>query len=215
MALNTRKSVLSVLIAVALVAAACGDGDVDTPVEETATATPTDDGTSPSPGETSPGATQSPDNGDDIAWATCEHPEGIQVSYPEGWHVNSGETLPACSAFDPEPFDVPDATEFLEAAALLSVERVDFETIIGPDARAGEVLNERDQLIDGQDALRIETESSGDALLPEGLRSTRWFVLLDENRTLTLTTHQVEGNDYERNRRVLDQMAERLQLPNS
>jgi hypothetical protein len=211
MALNFRKSVLSVLTAVALVAAGCGDGDVETPVEETATAAPTDDGTSPS----RDGAQSPEDNGDDIAWATCEHPEGIQVSYPEGWHVNSGETLPACSAFDPEPFDVPDATEFLEAAALLSVERVDFETITGPDARAGRVLNERDQLIDGQDALRIETESSGDALLPEGLRSTRWFVLLDENRTLTLTTHQVEGTDYERNRRVLDQMAERLQLPDS
>ncbi len=210
MVLNFRRILLSMLTAVALVAAACADGDVDDPVEETVTnGTPTDGATSPSPG-----GTQSPD-GDDIAWATCEHPEGIQVSYPEGWHVNSAGTLPACSAFDPEPFEVPEASEFLEAAALLSVERVDFETIAGPDARAGEVLDERDQLIDGQDALRVETESSGDALLPEGLRSTRWFVLLDENRTLTLTTHQVEGNDYERNRQVLDQMAQRLELPDS
>ncbi len=209
MVLNFRQSVLSVLIAVALVATACGDGDADVPVEETATnGTPTDDGTSPSPDET-----QSPD-GDDMAWATCEHPEGIRVSYPEGWHVNSGATHPACSAFDPEPFEVPEATEFLDAAALLSVEQVDFETITSPDARAGRVLNERDQLIDGQDALRIESESEGDALLPEGLRSTRWFVLLGENRTLTLVTHQVEGADYERNRQILDQMAMRLELPN-
>lgn len=206
MVLNFRKSVLSLLTVVALVAIACGDGDVDT----AANGTPTGDATTPPPGET-----QTPDgeNGDDIAWATCEHPEGIQVSYPEGWHVNTGEILPACSAFDPEPFEVPEASEFLEAAALLSVEQVDFETITGPDARAGEVLDERDQLIDGQDALRIETESTGDALLPAGLRSTRWFVLLGENTTLTMVTHQVEGNDYERNRRVLDQMAERLELP--
>lgn len=206
MALNIRRSLLSLVTAIALVATACADGNVDEPVEETGA----NRTTSPSPGETpSPNG----EDGDDIAWAACEHPGGIQVSYPEGWHVNSGGTLPACSAFDPEPFEVPEASEFLEAAALLSVEQVDFETITGPDARAGEVLNQRDQLIDGQDALRIETESTGDALLPGGLRSTRWFVLLDDNRTLTLTTHQVEGNDYERNRRVLDQMAERLQLP--
>ena len=212
MAPSFRKVVLTMLTAVALLTTACGDADVDPPVQETATdATPTDVGTSPSADETQ----NSDEDGEDIAWATCEHPEDIQVSYPEGWHVNSGGTLPACSAFDPEPFEVPDATEFLEAAALLSVEQIDFETITGPNARAGEVLNERDQLIDGQDALRIETESTGDALLPEGLRSTRWFVLLGETRTLTLTTHQVEGNDYERNRRVLDQMAQRLQLPDS
>jgi hypothetical protein len=198
MASNLRKSVLC---AVALVAAACGGGDVETPAEETATSA------------AAPGGTQSPD-GDDIAWATCDHPEGIRVFYPEGWHVNSGQTLPACSAFDPEPFDVPDATEFLEAAALLSVEQIDFDTIIDPDSRTGRVLNERDQLIDGQDALRVETESGGDALLPEGLRSTRWFVLLDENSTLTMVTHQVEGADYERNRQFLDQMAMRLELPN-
>lgn len=205
---NFRKTALIVLIAVALVVTACGEGDVDVPVEETATsATPTDGGTSPSPDET-----PSPD-GDDLAWATCEHPEGIRVTYPEGWHVNSGQTLPACSAFDPEPFEVPEATEFLEAAALLSVEQVDFETITSPDARAGRVLVEREQMIDGQEALRVETESDGDALLPDGLRSTRWFVRLGDNRTLTLVTHQVEGADYERNKQFLDHMAMRLELP--
>ncbi|HVL50819.1 MAG TPA: hypothetical protein VM754_04890 [Actinomycetota bacterium] len=211
MILNFRKGVLSVLTVLALAATACGDADVDAPVDETPTNGPTDGETSPSPDET-----QSPDgdNGDDIAWATCEHPEGIRVSYPEGWHVNSGETMPACSAFDPEPFDVPEATEFFGAAALLSVEQVDFETITSPDARMGRRLNERDQLIDGQDALRIETESEGDAMFPAGMRSTRWLVLLGESRTLTLTTHQVEGADYERNRQVLDQMATRLELPN-
>ncbi|MDQ4143243.1 MAG: hypothetical protein M3198_05745 [Actinomycetota bacterium] len=202
------------LIALSLITAGCGRTQ-DQGAEERTTPPANNESSPTAPAATqapTPGSSPTPTNGG-IQWATCDHPEGITVSYPQGWRVNSGETLPACSAFNPQPFEVPRATEFFDAAVLLSIERVDFQTITDADARAGRVISRREEMVDGHDAVRTETESEGDALLPEGTRSTRWFVVFGRDRTLTLVTHEVDGSDYESNRNTLDEMISRLELP--
>lgn len=136
------------------------------------------------------------------------------MEYPASWHVNSGDTLPPCSAFDPEPLDVPEAQEFFDAGVLLSVEPVDYATIADPAAQAGRELDRRDTMVDGHDAVRIQTEAQGDALLPDGTRSTRWIVVLGRDETLTMTTHETgAAEEYETHRDVLDEMVTRLELP--
>lgn len=198
-----------------LILSACNGGQEleaaqEPPPSPTSTATPA--GTS-GPGDEGP-ADEDGEEGDDIQWASCEHPSGVSVDYPEGWHVNEGSTLPACSAFDPEPLDVPEATEFLSSAVLLTVEPVDFAAAADPQSRTGEVIEEREQMVDGHDAVRFEQEAQGDALLEEGTRTTRWLIVLDREETLTLVTHQVgDPQEYESNQRILDLMVPRLQLP--
>ena len=36
----------------------------------------------------------------------CASPLGFQIAYPEGWSVNSGDTVPPCTRFGPTAFDV-------------------------------------------------------------------------------------------------------------
>ena len=75
------------------------------------------------------------------------------------------------------------------------------------------MLDRHEQLVDGHDAVRIETKSEGDALPGEGVRSTQWLVVLGAEQTLVAATHDVEGPDYDRNQAVLDEMVHRLQIP--
>ena len=219
------RQLVVVLTSLLMLMTACDDGN-DTTAQSQATRPPTPATTasaSPSPSATptqtpSPSPAPSPtptEDSDDATreWASCEHPEGLTVEYPADWHVNEGETLPACSAFDAESIKVPKNQEFVDVGVLLSAEPVPFSRVAGPEAQTGEVLDRREQLVDGHDAIRIETRSEGDALLGEGIRSTRWLVVLGAEQTLIATTHDVEGQDYEQNQEVLDAMVERLQIP--
>jgi hypothetical protein len=63
----------------------------------------------------------------------------------------------------------------------------------------------------GRPAVRAETVSTGDGLLPEGIRSYRYAVDLD-GRTLVAVTRDVEGLDYAGNQDVVDAMMASLEL---
>lgn len=231
----TRRQTTAVIGVVAVLLAGCNTtagqdtAQPPTPTQaattETATASPSP-APSPTAGETSPEETAppekteapeetaTPDGDQSRQWASCEHPDGITVEYPKGWRVNDGDTLPTCSAFDPDPLDVPDAQGFFDAAALLSIEPVDFATVADPEAQMGNEVSRRQELVDGHDAVRVETEADGDGLLDEGTRSTRWMIVLGREETLTFTTHETgDSDEYEQHRDVLDEMVTRLELP--
>lgn len=205
-----RRALLGTIAAAALLLPACADPSV----EEDASATPTGQSTEPAASPTAGATTGSPAAAGEGQWSTCEHPEGVVVSYPAGWQVNQGGALPACSAFDPAALEIPAGQETFDAAVLLSVDPVDFAAAVDPETISGEVLDRSEAFVDGHDAVRIETRSEGNTLLPEGGRSTRWFVVFGRERTLSLVTHEVGSeDDYETEQQVLDQMVERLQLP--
>ncbi len=220
---------LAAAIAAITVVAACEGGRDDvareTPqptVRDMMTATPTATPTGEHPPTVTPRVTPtemstpapSPsETGDATEWASCEHPEGIAVDYPVDWHVNDGDVLPKCSAFDRQPLDVPENQEFFDAAVMLRVEPVGFSRIADPEHGSGEVLDRSAEMVDGHDAVRVETRASGDGLLPDDLRSTRWFVVAGREKTLVAVTYDVQGRHYSRNRDVLDRMVRRLQIP--
>lgn len=145
----------------------------------------------------------------------CTHPrDGFSVSYPAGWITNSGEVLPACTAFNPEPFEIPPASEMpFDIAVVIYVETVPYETIT-ESSRWERILSDEPITIDGRDARRVEAESTGEGLAPPGMRSLRYVVDLGNGRALVGTTNDV-GTDYQRNQEILGRMMISLDLPST
>ncbi|HWH36010.1 MAG TPA: hypothetical protein VNT56_11920 [Acidimicrobiales bacterium] len=202
------RRLFAVLAAVALAAAACG-GD-----EETAAPLPPTTASSTSPSTMAPATTAPASTATSAAtseWPTCRRPRGFfSVAYPPDWSTNTGEVSPPCTFFHPEPFTVPEATEVVDLAVMLRVERVPFETVGEPGETERE-LSRRQTTVAGAPAVVVEAESTGDALLPAGVRTYRYAVDLD-GQTLVAATYAVGGLDYETNKGVLDRMMESLTL---
>lgn len=208
----------AVVAAVAVVLAACGGGDEDferteppatvpTPTAA-ATASPT-----PSP-QTTPTPTPTQAETDDVAtWASCTNEEhGYTVEHPEDWQTNDGVVLPPCSLFDPGEVEVERGTEIpLDIAVAIRVEPVSLERITR-GGRGEEELDREEATAAGRDAVRREVEATGDALRPAGLRSTFWYVSLDEGQTLVASTHDAGDVSYGEKQDVLHRMIESLKV---
>ena len=133
-----RLRILALFGALALLAAACGDDD-----GETAATTTTSE---PATTSTDPTTTTDPIEG----WQRCENPEGFSVAHPREWTTNDGSVTEACSLFDPEPFDVPEATDARVAAISAYVDDVPFHEVAAP----GDEHDRAISVVDGHQAVR-------------------------------------------------------------
>lgn len=144
----------------------------------------------------------------------CESPEGFSIAYPGSWSVNSGETVPECTRFAPEPFTVPPGTDARVGAVTASVETVPFDRVAA--VGRNQELSRTETTVDGRTAVRIERASVGEGLYPAGVRTTAYVVELsaddDGPRTLVVNTIGLPQFDYARNVRVLDRMIETLTI---
>ncbi|MGY2129245.1 AMIN-like domain-containing (lipo)protein [Blastococcus sp. SYSU DS0617] len=144
----------------------------------------------------------------------CESPAGFAISYPEGWAVNSGETVSACTRFAPESFSVPPATDARVGSVTASVETIPFDRIASSQAAQAE--DRRETTVDGHRAVRIQRVSAGEGLYPPGIRMTSYVVELepgdDGPRTLVVDTVGLPQFDYARNVRMLDRMIETVEI---
>ncbi len=144
----------------------------------------------------------------------CESPAGFTISYPEGWAVNSGETVPACTRFAPESFDVPPGTDARVGSVTASVEDIPFDRVASPQTPGPGGRTET--TVDGHRAVRIEQVSAGQGLYPPGIRMTGYVVELepadDGPRTLVVNTVGLPQFDYPRNVRILDRMVQAMEL---
>ena len=135
---------------------------------------------------------------------------GFTVTYPAGWHTNSGEVIPACSAFDPEPVQIPAQSEMpFGIAVVISAQDVAFDR--APEPQFERVLASERVTIAGRPAMRLEVESTGEGLADRGLRTTRYAIDLGGGRSLIATTNATDGS-YEANKAVLAQMLDSLVL---
>lgn len=197
---RVRRPVSTLTLAAGLFVAACnGDGNQVGDPTTTTTTTP-ETTTTREGGTTTPTAT--PGFGQ-----SCTHEERgvtIVVRYPDEWHVNEGDGF-ACSAFDPDPVQLRPATEYpADLAVVVRVEPVSFERASQPDAVV--IEDEHRTEVDGRRAVRLEVISTGEGLRPSGERSVRWLVDAGPERSIVAHTSQVEGNDFETSKRVLDEM---------
>lgn len=192
--MSTRRVLLAAAAALLLAASACGgssEGEPETVTTETETET-----------EAS--------GGDELA-ERCENPDaGYAVRYPAGWHTNDGSVTAPCSFFDPEPFELPEASEPPPLA--VSISREPFALAdLASESPATRVLASEEVEVAGRPALRRETESTGDGLLPAGVRSLEYLVDLD-GETLVAATRSHGGLTFERNGEVLQEMVATLEL---
>lgn len=192
--MSTRRVLLAAAAAALLLAAsACGgnsEGEPETVTTETETET-------------------EPSGGDELA-ERCENPDaGYAVRYPAGWHTNDGSVTAPCSFFHPEPFELPEASEPPPLAVSISREPIALADLAG-ESPATRVLASEEVEVAGRPALRRETESTGDGLLPAGVHSLEYLVDLD-GETLVAVTRSQSGLDFERNGEVLQQMVATLE----
>lgn len=191
--MSTRRVLLAAAAALLLAASACGgnsEGEPETVTTETETET-------------------EPSGGDELA-ERCENPDaGYAVRYPAGWHTNDGSVTAPCSFFHPEPFELPEASEPPPLAVSISREPIALADLAG-ESPATRVLASEEVEVAGRPALRRETESTGDGLLPAGVHSLEYLVDLD-GETLVAVTRSQSGLDFERNGEVLQQMVATLE----
>lgn len=144
----------------------------------------------------------------------CTNPEhDFSVSYPAGWHTNDGDVIAPCTAFDPEPVEVPPQSEIpFEISIVFTVEEVPFGELTRP-SEFEEILFS-DRLTGGKrEAMLVEAESTGEGLAPPGMRTLRYAIDLGDGRTLVATTHNSNEAEYERDKEILKQMVQSLELP--
>jgi hypothetical protein len=135
---------------------------------------------------------------------------GFTVAYPAGWHTNTGEVIPACSAFDPEPVQVPAQSEMpFDIAAVFSVQEMPFDR--AGDPQFERVLSSERVTVAGRSAVRAEVESTGEGLADRGLRTLRYTIDLGGGRSLVATTNRTDAS-YDANREILARMVESLEI---
>ncbi|WP_052307402.1 hypothetical protein, partial [Coleofasciculus chthonoplastes] len=154
---------------------------------------------------------QQPEDNSPIALSqTCTN-EAVSytVSYPQGWVTNSGSVVEQCKVFDPESISLPEQSESFDEAVHIRVDKIPFERVAREDNQTSQELSRRQTTIDGYQAVVVENKATGIGLIPEGVRSYLYFVDLD-GQTLIGTTYDMQGQRYQRNKQVLDQMMNSL-----
>ncbi len=203
---------LSLVVAFSLVTGACGDGggtDAGDSTGTTSTSTASTTTTTTSADETT---TTSQADGVVLAQSCTNREDGYGIQFPQGWSTNEGEVVPPCRYFHPQAFEVPEATEVFDLAITVRVDDVPFTRVTSEEDSLGErVLSREETTVAGHQAVRVEVQSTGDALLPEGVHSYRYHVDVDGG-TLTATTHDVGDVGYEGNKDIVDQMMETLEF---
>ena len=171
-----------------------------------------DEGTVPPPAPDA-GPTVGAEPGPAGEWQSCDNEEaGFTVSYPADWSTNEPDGLPACSVFDPDAIELPEASEIpLDLAVIVRREPVAQPELLEEDMFE-EQLSVEETTVADRPAAGVESRATGAGLIDEGTVSYRYYVDLGGGETLIAETHDVPGSDYERNRRVLDEMLDTLEL---
>lgn len=132
--------------------------------------------------------------------------EGYAVAFPEGWHTNPDGALGPCSVFHPQPFRIPVDSEMpVELAVMIGFEAVPFADLTG-EMLGRRVISREAARVDGREAMRMLSESTGDGLHEPGLRAYQFFVDLGDT-TMIATTYDADAEPaFERRRRILDAM---------
>jgi hypothetical protein len=201
------RPLLALLAVLALLGlGACGNDAEEAPppsppAEEVIPAPPEDAEPPPTPQDEEP---------PEAAVRECTNePDAYTVEYPQDWEINAGDTEPPCSYFDPDPIDLPEAQEApLDIAVSIRREPANLDRVSGEDPTI-EVLERETTEVDGRDAIHRLTESTGGGLRPEGIRAYQYLVDL-AGETLIASTYDVDGEDFDANREVLDAMMESL-----
>jgi hypothetical protein len=191
---------IAAALVLAIAVAACGDSS------DGVTAPPS---AQPGATTTAPPATEQPDT------QSCAAPErGYRLEFPKRWYTNDAGIAEPCRFFHPEPFTLAPRTEATGIAINVRLNPVGFREV-APDpegSSSSEVLGHRTTTVDGRAAVRAETRTTGQGLLPSGTRVTGWFVDAGDGTLVATTSEAAAAGRYDDNVNVLDAMMRSLRL---
>lgn len=219
--MQLRFSALAFAALVLVLSACVADDTADTTVPtsetsvtEASTTTSTDATTTSSTTESSTTTTTTtpPRAGGELI--ACESPEGYSIRYPASWSTNSGDVVPECGQFHPDPFEVPISDERV-AAITVYIDPVRFADVVTPVDETE--LERAATAVDGLQAVRLEYETDGGGLWPEGTPITTYAIDVssgvdDEPATMFVDTIGLTPFDYETNQVILDRMARSIDI---
>ncbi|WP_036484199.1 hypothetical protein [Myxosarcina sp. GI1] len=136
---------------------------------------------------------------------------GYQINYPQGWQTNPGTVISPCQIFDPQSAIVPKNTESIDKAIYLRVEENVTFDLVTKENKHERHLSRQMTTIENRRAMKIESESTGKALLPSGTRTYSYIIDLD-NSTLIALTYNLAGDRYQTNKQVLDRMMKTIKF---
>lgn len=137
---------------------------------------------------------------------------GYTVNYPNGWMTNSGDVLHACQVFDPRSINLPERSSSFDEAIHLRFDSIPYEEAADTEDITETILSRRETTVDGYEAVVEESESTGRALLPQGVRSYTYVINLDDGEIMVASTYDIATQNYTRNKQVLDQMISSLRF---
>lgn len=145
--------------------------------------------------------------------SSCEGADGTYtIEYPEGWHTNEGDVTTPCSRFAEEPVEVEAQTGGApEQPVVVEVLPVELDRASDPGRASRETARD-ETTVDGRDAVVVEWTSTGEAAVPEGIRSYRYLVDLGEDRTLMVAAYEIGEPPFDEYRQAVDAMVESLDL---
>lgn len=144
------------------------------------------------------------------AWDRCRSEAlGYSIAYPAGWHTDG-----KCSFFDPEPFTVPENSDFYGTALEVQVPQESFENIVRgfTDERFARTISRRDVIVGGRRAVLAESEATGEGLFERGFRTYAYVVDVPGRPPIVVQATRAPGTEWAGRRAIADRAVRSLQL---
>ena len=143
-------------------------------------------------------------------WPRCESTAlGYSIAYPPGWHHDR-----TCAFFDPEPFTVPENSDFYGAALEVQVAQDSWANVVRglTDARFARVLSRRELRVSGRRTVLAEVESTGAGLYERGYRVYAYVVDVPGRQPAIVQATRKPGQAWAGRKAVADRAVRSLRV---
>jgi hypothetical protein len=145
-----------------------------------------------------------------VPWPRCASPTlGYSIAYPPGWRHDRH-----CAFFDPEPFTVPENSDFYGAALEVQVAQDSWANVVRglTDERFFSTISRRDVRVNGRRATLAEVESTGAGLFERGYRLYAHVVDVPGRPPVVVQATRRPGAQWGNRKAVADRAVRSLRL---
>jgi hypothetical protein len=143
-------------------------------------------------------------------WPRCRNAAlGYSIAYPPGWRHDR-----SCAFFDPEPFTVPQNSDFYGTALEVQVAQDSWANVVGglTDDRFARVISRRDARVNGRRAVLVELEATGAGLYERGYGTYAYVVDIAGRPPVIVQATRRPGNEWAGRKAVADRAVRSLRV---
>ena len=143
-------------------------------------------------------------------WPRCESAAlGYSIAYPPGWHHDRN-----CAFFDPQPFTVPESSDFYGAALEVQVAQDSWANVVRglTDRRFTRVISRRDLRMEGRRAVLAEVQATGAGLYERGHRVYAYVVEVAGRAPIVVQATRRPGEAWAGRKAVADRAVRSLRV---